>query len=261
MIILLDGMPNEALVSSRAMIASTRSSLRNFRPFFDITSPGIPGDDLMLPNLLPVRRKYLSSFQGENLKASKMTLQILADISTISSDKTEDQVFIQLSCPDGAENHTTLEFGEWKMCSDVRQRARILRSSMFTIIFAPPDDTVSTGAFQLRLSEALKAGAIPVIIFYGQVPHSSLPLSETIDWSQAALLVPAARTNELHFLLRSFSDADIFSMRRQGRLILSTYMSSRQTSLHAIIHSLRERLQVKYGTHEKGASLECIFRF
>ena len=69
----------------------------------------------------------------------------------------------------------------------------------------------STITLQARVFESLKHGAIPVIL--GN--HAVLPLAEAIDWGKLALVLPKARIMELHYLLRSFSDADLLLMRRQ----------------------------------------------
>ena len=77
---------------------------------------------------------------------------------------------------------------------------------------SPPILTQATTiTLQARLFEALKHGAIPIVL--GN--HAELPLSEAIDWRKLGVVLPKARIMELHYLLRSFSDADILVMRRQ----------------------------------------------
>lgn len=46
----------------------------------------------------------------------------------------------------------------------------------------------------------------------------------------------------MHFLLRSFSDADILFMRRQGRLIWERYFASLQAVIDTVIAVIRDRL-------------------
>ena len=94
---------------------------------------------------------------------------------------------------------------------------------------------------QGRIYEALRAGAIPVILGSDQI---ELPYSETIDWRRAALMLPKVRVTELHFLLRAVPDTDLLNMRRQGRLIWERYLSSVQSTVDTIIASLRDRLGI-----------------
>lgn len=46
----------------------------------------------------------------------------------------------------------------------------------------------------------------------------------------------------MHFLLRSFSDADILTMRRQGRLIWERYFASLQAVIDTVVAIMRDRL-------------------
>lgn len=94
---------------------------------------------------------------------------------------------------------------------------------------------------QARLYEALRSGAIPVILGADQI---ILPYSETIDWRRAVLMLPKARITELHFLLRSVPDADLLLMRRQARMIWERYLSSVQATVDTIVASLRDRLGI-----------------
>ena len=67
---------------------------------------------------------------------------------------------------------------------------------------------------------------------------------QVIDWKSASVILPTQRVTELHFLLRTFSHADIFSMKRQGRLLLETYFSSPSTILASLLDVMRYRLTI-----------------
>jgi hypothetical protein len=54
---------------------------------------------------------------------------------------------------------------EWSLCGTFQERGTLLTESTFAIVFAPLADTSLTSVeFQMRLSEALQRGAVPVII-------------------------------------------------------------------------------------------------
>ena len=80
-------------------------------------------------------------------------------------------------------------------------------------------------------------------------PHNCKGLYENfihqvIDWNTAAVILPVQRVTELHFLLRTFGHGDIFSMKRQGRMLLETYFSSRSTVLDTVLDVIRHRLSI-----------------
>ena len=65
-----------------------------------------------------------------------------------------------------------------------------------------------------------------------------------LEWRRAVLLLPKARVTELHFLLRALPDADLLTMRRQGRLIWERYLSSVQATVDTIVANIRDRLGI-----------------
>uniref|UniRef100_A0A8D9DRV7 glucuronosyl-galactosyl-proteoglycan 4-alpha-N-acetylglucosaminyltransferase n=1 Tax=Cacopsylla melanoneura TaxID=428564 RepID=A0A8D9DRV7_9HEMI len=100
---------------------------------------------------------------------------------------------------------------------------------------------VSTIGIQMRLYEALKYGAVPVIIGGDDV---NLPYEEVLDWKRIAIRLPVARLPELHLLLRSVPDEDIVSFRHQGRQIFTRYLATLQSQLDTLISVLRDRLNI-----------------
>lgn len=48
----------------------------------------------------------------------------------------------------------------------------------------------------------------------------------------------------MHFLLRAVPDADLLSMRRQGRLIWERYLSTAQGAVDTIVAVIRDRLGI-----------------
>lgn len=59
---------------------------------------------------------------------------------------------------------------EWQLCKNERERGSVLKESTFALIPCAINDTLlSTPIFLVRLYEALKYGAIPVILGSDQI--------------------------------------------------------------------------------------------
>ena len=149
-----------------------------------------------------------------------------------------DIALMDLSCgaskPDGLET-------EWGLCGEPEQRREILTQSTFTLLLFPLNDSLtSTNIFQIRLYEALKYGAVPVILGF----HRRLPFDEILDWDKAVLTLPLPRVTEIPFFLRTFGDSDIAQLRTHGRFVWETYFGSTQRILDTTLALLRTRLQI-----------------
>ena len=130
---------------------------------------------------------------------------------------------------------------DWTLCGPDAERHNMLKRSTFVLIIAPCNQSViSTVHMQVRLYEALKFGAIPVIL--GE--HAQLPFSEVIDWRRVVISLPKPRITELHFFLQSYSDASILEMRRQGRLMWESYFGSTKSIVNMLLATLRTRLNI-----------------
>ncbi|XP_037081023.1 exostosin-3-like [Pollicipes pollicipes] len=92
---------------------------------------------------------------------------------------------------------------------------------------------------QGELADALRAGAVPVLL--GEWP---LPLDGPLDWRRAVLRVAEPRLPELHYLLRTLTDADILSYRRNGREFWEHYLSSAKAVADAVLTQFAERLEL-----------------
>ncbi|KAF2354134.1 Exostosin C-terminal [Trinorchestia longiramus] len=57
-------------------------------------------------------------------------------------------------------------------------------------------------------------------------------------------MVLQSRVSELHFLVRSYSDADVLQLRRQGRLVWERYLGSSQVLIDALLGVIRTRLLI-----------------
>ena len=74
---------------------------------------------------------------------------------------------------------------------------------------------------------------------------TELPFGELLDYRRSTLFVPLARLPELHFLLRSIPDQDLFSMRNQGRMVFSNYLGSTKNIILTALNALRHRLGIQ----------------
>lgn len=247
------------LDTGRAMLVQSSFDEAQFRNGFDVVVPpmlGPPGGDVWqecVP-MLPARRKYLLSFQGEmsplNMSSNGIppdedteTLDnfIIEHLKEMSSGVTQDTFLLQFECVPATEQNSLIAIYDWSLCGTDNSRKNILKDSTFALILSPGGKLVTTTLIQARLYEALRAGAIPIILGADQV---QLPYSETVEWRRVAILLPKARITELHFLLRAVPDTDLLAMRRQGRLIWERYLSSVQSTVDTIIALLRDRLGI-----------------
>ncbi|XP_036341823.1 exostosin-3-like [Rhagoletis pomonella] len=236
----------------RAIVVQSTFELLQFRPNYDIVVPpilGPPGGDVWqeCALMVPARRTYLLSFQGE-LRPADKTVQshplddfILDHLAEMAKGATQDKFLLQFTCMPATEQSDKVAFVDWALCGTDSSRKSILKESTFVLILPPLEKRISSTLMLARLYEALRSGAIPVILGADEV---RLPYAETIDWRRLALLLPKARITELHFLLRAVQDADLLQMRRQGRLIWERYLSSVQATVDTIIASLRDRLGI-----------------
>lgn len=243
--------------TGRAILIQSSYSMGQFRKNFDIVVPpilGPPGGDVWqeCAFMLPARRKYLLSFQGEigltndrnyHLDAQEKTLNnfIVDHLKEIANGVSQDRFLIQFQCVPATEQKETNSVQDWMLCGTDSSRKSVLKESTFTLIISASSREISSTLIQARLYEALRSGAIPVILGADQI---ELPYAETIDWRRIAIMLPKARITEMHFLLRAVPDNDLLTMRRQGRLIWERYLSSVQATVDTIIASLRDRLGI-----------------
>lgn len=218
----------------RAMVASSAwFDQVEFRPEFDLVLPSFShmemSSDLWpyMASMVPIRRHYLFSFQGPKSLGYNSVLK--DTLTSVNVDKTDDQVFVDFECLLSCSNS-----------------AEVLLQSTFNIIITPHSDSVVVHDMQVRLYEAMKAGSIPVFVCDPDCVRTKtlLPFYEFVDWTRAALFVPLARITELHFLLRSLPDSDLFAMKRQGRLVWQSYLGSGPAVAASLLNVIRSRLGI-----------------
>ncbi|CAG9772017.1 unnamed protein product [Ceutorhynchus assimilis] len=253
--------------TGRAILVQSTFYHDYFRPNFDlIVSPvlGPPGGDVWqeCAYMLPSRRKYLLSFQGEMKSTPKsnttskqflftdaqlekenveLNNYILQHLKNLATTHTSDKFLFNFECVPASDDTTLLPF-DWALCGTDSSRRGILKDSTFVLIFAPTStDYLSTTLLQARVYEALRSGAIPLILGGDQI---QLAYHEVIQWRRVAIFLPKARVTELHFLLRTIPDEDIMLFRKQGRLVWERYLASVQSTLDTIVAVLRDRLNI-----------------
>ena len=108
----------------------------------------------------------------------------------------------------------------------------------------PPPSLLSTPTLQERLLECLLGGSVPVLLSHQPSLSPLLPFSSVLDWSLASLTLPLQQVTQLHFLLRTLPHSDLFTMKRQGRLFLSHYLSSPSKVAETLLSVMRARLLI-----------------
>ncbi|XP_046619238.1 exostosin-3 [Neodiprion virginianus] len=256
----------DELDTGRSMLVQSTFRRSQFRDNFDLIVPpilGPPGGDVWqeCPLMLPARRKYLLSFQGEMKSASRfattplghsddadadnelnLDVFIIQHLREMTTGMTLDKFLIQFECIPASDERKSVEIADWSLCGTDSSRKSILKDSTFALILAPSDaDFLSTTLMQARLYEALRAGAIPVILGGDQV---LLSYGEVVAWRRAAVFLPKARVTELHFLLRAIPDSDLLAMRRQGRTLWERYLGVAQGAVDTVVAVVRDRLGI-----------------
>ncbi|CAH1773647.1 unnamed protein product [Owenia fusiformis] len=130
---------------------------------------------------------------------------------------------------------------EWALCLPEPKRHELLEKSTFSLIIAPTNySIISSVLTQIRIFEAIKYGAIPIILG----DYIQLPFNDYLLWKDAVVQLPKSRITELHFIIRSFIDNDILALRRQGRIFYDSFFSSTKNIIDTLLAVFRTRLQI-----------------
>lgn len=248
--------------TGRAMVAQSTFYAAQYRAGFDlVVSPLVHAmsepNFMEIPPQVPVKRKYLFTFQGEKIESLRSSLQearsfeeemegdppadyddrIIATLKAVQDSKL-DQVLVEFTCKNQPKPSLPTE---WALCGEREDRLELLKLSTFALIITPGDPhlLISSGC-ATRLFEALEVGAVPVVL--GE--QVQLPYHDMLQWNEAALVVPKPRVTEVHFLLRSLSDSDLLAMRRQGRFLWETYFSTADSIFNTVLAMIRTRIQI-----------------
>ena len=178
--------------------------------------------------------------QGGRVQALVLQERMIVDtLKRMQSLYSDDGFHFVFTC--GGTERIFGVNGEWGLCGPTALRHEVLKQSTFSLIIAPTNDSVLTSVLtQVRLYEALREGAIPLILG----DQVGMPFEEVLNWRDAVVMLPKARVTELHFVIRSFSDNDLLGMRRQGRHIWETYFGTTKSIMDMTLAVLRTRLHI-----------------
>lgn len=232
---------------NEAIFAHASFRLSTYRPGFDIILPCLECISSLesmhpLPMMVPVKRKHLMTFLGDvsayttgetmeddnidtrgmnlvdgknDLKPSFSVLnKILRTLNTMQEKFVSDNFIFKFFCKEPKSPLTSSPNEDFPLCGSQADRLAILEQSTFSLILSADhitgklDYSVSTIEFQTRLVEALRSGAVPVVV--GVKGEILLPLEDVIDWKGVILWVPSPRITELHFVIRSFGRLDFY---------------------------------------------------
>ena len=244
--------------TGRAMIGQSTFLQEQFRTNYDLVLPpslGISYGDVwdQIPKLVPAHRTHLVSFQGEYVvqkQGGNSDTAVLEEqetfmvkaLKSLQVGYPDDKLLFQFSCDNKGEMSGVGSVGgEWALCGTSNQRQEVLKKSTFTLIPAAMNYSVlTTTVIQIRIFEAMQFGAIPVVIG----DQLEMPFSELLSWQLASVTIPKSRAEELLFLLRTFSDADVLEMRRRGRIFWETYFGTTRSIVTTALAAIRERLHI-----------------
>jgi alpha-1,4-N-acetylglucosaminyltransferase EXTL3 len=190
-----------------------------------------------LPRHLPAARHFLIYFEGQQSEGKSPLWLASSDLDTIAgalSDRIKDKLFIKTLCSPVAADFERVFPGEWSLCGSAELRRSRLILATFSLVLGSGRRGLNGPQTYTRLVEALRYGAVPVIVGVGQ-----LPLDTVIDWKLAAVVIPSSQLGQIHLYLKSLSDDSILSFRRQGRFLWETYFSSPHRVSNSVISIVR----------------------
>ena len=211
----------------RAILVQQSFTTNRYRNRYDIILPALPRLVHQTqpvwktyPSMVPITRKYLVSFHGEYKtvaggahgarNAASLQPRLIESLAGLENSGTKDQFSIALQCK---ERSFEVIDQDWYLCDKEEDRLDTLEQSTFSLVIGSDNSSVvHSRSFLARLLESLQSGSIPVIL---GTAEPDLPLAELLDWTRFAIIIPTARLPELHFLLRTFTYADIFALKRQ----------------------------------------------
>lgn len=101
------------------------------------------------------------------------------------------------------------------------------------------------GIYSYRTTEAVAAGAIPVLLG----DDYAYPFSEIIDWRSFSVILPEASWEMTMEVLRSFTEEEIANMRRNMRIAYEKIFKNEQTLMDTTLDVLRMNI---YGSRGGG---------
>ena len=195
----------------------------------NILTPPVSHSQIPLapPLLYEKSRPHLLYFEGQSSRS--------VSSAWLDSAMSKDLKFnVRLTCEHSKDVIRGNFDEEWGLCAPQTQRLRNCADSSFALILGAPFASAVT---YIRLVEALRCGAVPVIAGVKRLPFDSV-----INWNKAAILLPVLMSpHDLSDLLTNLLPEVVMDYRRQGRFLHETYFSSRKAVLQTILAILRSR--------------------
>ena len=102
----------------------------------------------MTSSLLPLRRKFLLSYEGTIPGSSDYSHLILSTLSKVGQDQTDDLVSVNATCATSTSTSTS------GLCGTETSRRRVLKDSTFAVIFV--EENPVRAEVNQRLFESLQ---------------------------------------------------------------------------------------------------------
>ena len=221
------------------ILSSTVASSRRHGTILAQSTPSIDwrrGHDIIIPplininnqpwRLVPAFRQFLFYFEGEPI--TQYDKDLSPWLQTLNSSIHYNS-YIRTKC--NKVHHSSA--GGWGLCNNKESRSSLLSRSTYSLLISYNNDVNN----QIRLSESLAYGSVPVII-----GDMDLPYQGVLDWNIATVNIPLTRINEIHYITSRISHNQLLEMRRIGRFYWESYFRSSFEILKTIITMLRYKL-------------------
>ncbi|XP_070534965.1 exostosin-2-like [Ptychodera flava] len=194
----------------KAIVAGGGFSSWTYRPGYDISIPVF--NHLITHVELPSKPdSYMRKFL-----AISAQMGIHSDFRNILNNMSSkgENILVLDKCQVGNEDISPME----KMCHGLRQfnYPHVLQEATFCIVLR------GARLGQTALTDALKAGCIPVVLSDTYI----MPFSEVLDWKRAAIVLNEEDLDEVPSILRNISPARVSSMRKQVNFFWNSYFKS-----------------------------------
>ena len=183
------------------------------------------------PPLVPIERKYFFAYYHLGVASIKSSSSLLVQIIRIKGNMSD--ICITCNC---SNLKRTLEGSD---CIKAPWES-ILKNSIFNLLIGSDTDRVTQSHILHNILESLKTGTIPVLV----ADNIALPLDDLIDWQKAMFIFPSARLPEVHYILRSIPEEDIFQFKKHGKFLLETYFVSLSSYLKVILTAIQFKLKL-----------------
>jgi len=112
------------------------------------------------------------------------------------------------------------------------------------------------GYYSYRITEAMSAGAIPVILSDRYV----LPFDDIVDWKAFSVIIPENRWENVVSVLHSFSAEDIAAMRACMDFVFHRYFASLALQMQTMLDIIRSRIYGVRGSYIFGSFRDLVSR-